>query len=333
MADNGAKNGQSHKPNGKAERTNRPAQRRRRWPLVLLIVCIVGLPIAAMIKQHWPAITASYDTHILSAERAWRRTYVRTTQSPLPATPDLTKLDERLASAGHELGDAVLMRIFKQEFELEVWLRSKSGTYRHFATYPICRFSGRLGPKLKEGDRQAPEGFYTVSKGQLNPNSRWHRSFNLGFPNLHDRSHNRTGSFLMVHGGCSSIGCYAMTNDVMDEIWSLVTTALNNGQTRFQVQAYPFRMTEENLAARSDHPWADFWRDLKRGHDLFEQTRKPPAVAVCNRRYTFAESGQGGNRSSSAPRIVKDCKYAPQLADAANSDAGRDQNRTPTNHN
>ena len=83
---------------------------------------------------------------------------------------------------------------------------------RRFATYPICLWSGRLGPKLREGDRQAPEGFYTVSAEQLNPNSRWHRSFSLGFPNAFDQAHGRTGSFIMVHGGCPSIGCYAMTD-------------------------------------------------------------------------------------------------------------------------
>ena len=142
------------------------------------------------------------------------------------------------------------MRVFKREFELELWMK-RDDTFHRFAVYPICRWSGRLGPKLAEGDAQAPEGFYTVDAKALNPASRWHRSFNLGFPNAYDRSHQRTGSFLMVHGGCSSIGCYAMTDAVVDEIWRLVTAALGKGQPRFQVQVFPFRMTAENMAQRA----------------------------------------------------------------------------------
>ena len=166
----------------------------------------------------------------------------------------------------------------------------KDGRYRLFATYPICLWSGRLGPKLKEGDLQAPEGFYSVTKEQLNPNSRWHRSFNLGFPNAFDRSHERTGSFLMVHGGCLSVGCFAMTNDVVDEIWRLVTAALDAGQPAFDVQVFPFRMTERNLAMRRQDRWGEFWADLKRGYDAFENTHRPPAISVCDGRYVVAEA-------------------------------------------
>ena len=207
---------------------------------------------------------------------------------PLPGTPDLAKLDQRLAAQGLELGAPVFLRIFKLDSELELWME-KDGRYRLFATYPICLWSGRLGPKLQEGDLQAPEGFYTVGKEQLNPNSRWHRSFSLGFPNEFDRAQGRTGSFLMVHGGCASIGCYAMTNDVIDEIWRVVTTALDRGQAAFQVQVFPFRMTEANLKARSADRWSGFWVDLKRGYDSFERTHVPPSVSVCDGRYVIAD--------------------------------------------
>ena len=207
---------------------------------------------------------------------------------PLPSTPDLAKLDQRLAAQGLELGAPVFLRIFKLDSELELWME-KDGRYRLFATYPICLWSGRLGPKLQEGDLQAPEGFYTVGKEQLNPNSRWHRSFSLGFPNEFDRAQGRTGSFLMVHGGCASIGCYAMTNDVIDEIWRVVTTALDRGQAAFQVQVFPFRMTEANLKARSADRWSGFWADLKRGYDSFERTHVPPSVSVCDGRYVIAD--------------------------------------------
>jgi murein L,D-transpeptidase YafK len=210
----------------------------------------------------------------------------------LPGTPNLARLDERLAAKGAKLGVPIFTRIFKLESELELWVE-KGGRYELFATYPICLWSGRLGPKLREGDKQAPEGFYTVDTDALNPNSRWHRSFNLGFPNAFDQAHGRTGSFLMVHGGCTSVGCYAMTDAVVDEIWRMVTSALDGGQERFAVQVFPFRMTERNLAVRRGDRWAGFWAELKRGYDLFEKDRVPPVVSVCKGRYAFA-SGTAG---------------------------------------
>jgi murein L,D-transpeptidase YafK len=209
----------------------------------------------------------------------------------LPGTPDLARFEERLVDKELELGAPVFIRIFKLESELEVWLE-KNGRYQHFATYPICLWSGRLGPKLQEGDRQAPEGFYSVGKELLNPNSKWHRSFSLGFPNAFDRAHDRTGSFIMVHGGCQSIGCFAMTDPVVDEIWRLVTAALDKGQPRFDVQVFPFRMTDKNLKARSGDQWSQFWSDLQRGYDAFERSKIPPQVHVCDGRYVVTEGGE-----------------------------------------
>ena len=206
---------------------------------------------------------------------------------PLPGTPDLARLDERLAAQGVSLGAPVFLRIFKLESEIELWV-VKEGRFVRFATYPICLWSGRLGPKLKEGDRQAPEGFYTVAAEQLNPNSRMHLSFSLGFPNVFDQAHGRSGSFLMVHGGCASIGCYAVTDPIIDEIWAFVTAALDKGEGRIPVHVFPFRMTERNVRARRGYPWEAFWADLKQGYDLFEQSRIPPVISVCNGRYVFA---------------------------------------------
>lgn len=211
---------------------------------------------------------------------------------PLRGTPDLARFEARLLAKGVKEGAPVFIRIFKQESELELWLHNGK-RFVLFAKYPTCYWSGSLGPKLQEGDGQSPEGFYTVSKAQLNPNSRWHRSFNLGFPNKFDSSHGRTGSYLMVHGGCASIGCYAMTDPVVDEIWRLVTAALDNGQERFSVHAFPFRMTRKNMDWYSDKRWNAYWRDLKMGHDLFEKTRVPPRISVCNRRYV-AQTGKQG---------------------------------------
>jgi murein L,D-transpeptidase YafK len=215
---------------------------------------------------------------------------------PLPGTPDLARLDARLAAHGVRLGVAVVLRIFKLDSELELWVE-KNGRFVRFATYPICLWSGRLGPKLKEGDKQAPEGFYTVALEQLNPNSRWHRAFNLGYPNAFDQAQGRYGSFLMVHGGCSSIGCYAMTDRVVDELWQFVTAALEQGQLRVPVHVFPFRMTAHNLALRKGGRWGNFWADLKKGNDLFEATRVPPVVSVCKGRYVF-EPGTSGTIGS-----------------------------------
>jgi murein L,D-transpeptidase YafK len=179
----------------------------------------------------------------------------------------------------------------------------RDGRFERFATYPICMYSGWLGPKLKQGDKQAPEGFYTVDSTQLNPNSKYHRSFNLGFPNAFDQSHGRTGSLLMVHGDCRSIGCYAMTDAVIDEIWTLITSALNGGQQRFQVQVFPFRMTDTNVARHANFRDAGFWGQLKAGYDLFEREHLPPTVNVCGGKYVF--SAGNPNADGSAPILSK----------------------------
>jgi murein L,D-transpeptidase YafK len=250
---------------------------RRAWLALFAATACAVLVLLAM------AIGLDRDRLRIEAERLWRRAYAKA-GAPLPGTPDLDRLDERLKAHGLELGAPVFIRIFKLEFELELWMK-RGERFERFAVYPICRWSGSLGPKLAEGDWQAPEGFYTVDAKALNPNSRWHRSFNLGYPNALDRAHGRTGSYLMVHGGCSSIGCYAMTDPVIDEVWRLVTAALKKGQPRFHVHVFPFRMSDERLAERGNAPWATFWSDLKPGFDAFEATGLPPKVSVCQGRY------------------------------------------------
>ena len=200
-------------------------------------------------------------------------------------------LEESLVELSAKVGDPVFIRIFKEESLLEVWIRT--GTeYQHLKDYAICAYSGYLGPKLKEGDRQSPEGFYKVKKYQLNPNSKFHLSFNLGYPNKYDRAHERTGSFLMVHGNCVSDGCYAMTDDKIEEIYTLVEGALQKGQKYVQVHAYPFRMTEENMALFSDNEWYDFWVNLKEGYDYFEAEKLPPLVKVENKQYSIHEGNE-----------------------------------------
>jgi murein L,D-transpeptidase YafK len=181
----------------------------------------------------------------------------------------------------------ILVRIFKEESELEVWKQDAEGKFALLKTYPICRWSGELGPKMKMGDRQAPEGYYTITPGQMNPNSNYYLAFNLGFPNAFDRANDYTGDFLMVHGDCSSAGCYAMTDEQIQEIYALGRDSFLGGQKSFQVQAYPFRMTSLNMAKHRNNPAFSFWKMIKEGSDHFEVTRAEPHVDVCDKRYVF----------------------------------------------
>ncbi|MFD0915063.1 L,D-transpeptidase family protein [Pseudahrensia aquimaris] len=207
---------------------------------------------------------------------------------PLP-----TKLKAKMSAYGMKASSPIMIRIFKDENVLEVWKQKDTGRYALLSEYEICKWSGKFGPKFKEGDKQAPEGFYTVAKHQLNPKSQYHLSFNMGFPNAYDRAHGRTGSHLMVHGACSSAGCYSMTDDRVEEIYALAREALRGGQKAFQIQAFPFRMTPENMHKHRDHKHAEFWNMLKEGYDHFEITRTPPKVDVCGKRYRFNTVGSG----------------------------------------
>jgi murein L,D-transpeptidase YafK len=231
------------------------------------------------------------DDALIDYERS-QRFFRAESGLPLPGQPDLARFSERLAARQLKKGAPILIRIFKREFELEVWMQ-RDGAFHLFTAYPICLWSGTLGPKLREGDGQSPEGFYTVDASALNPNSRFYRSFNLGYPNAFDRAKGRTGSLIMVHGNCRSIGCFAMTDAQIAEIWQLVTAALASGQKRFQVQVYPFRMTDAALAEHGNDPNADFWRNLKTGNDLFEKNGLPPRVSVCGGRYRFETDRPG----------------------------------------
>jgi murein L,D-transpeptidase YafK len=187
----------------------------------------------------------------------------------------------------------ILIRIFKEESELELWKADKSKQFVLLRTYAICRWSGELGPKIQEGDRQAPEGFYSITPSQMNPNSNYHLAINTGYPNVHDRANGRSGSALMIHGDCASVGCYAMTDEQIAEIYSLAREAFLGGQRSFQVQAYPFRMTPLNMARHRNSPHLAFWKVLKQGHDHFEVTRKEPKVAVCDKHYVFDARSSG----------------------------------------
>lgn len=203
-------------------------------------------------------------------------------EAPIPAST-IAQMRERNTSSA----EPILIRIYKKEAELEVWKRSSSGRYIRLKTFPICRWSGQLGPKRKEGDRQTPEGFYAITPSQMNPRSKHYLSFDTGFPNAYDRAHGATGSALMVHGTCSSAGCYAMTDAGISEIYALMREAFRGGQKAVQLQAYPFRMTAENLVRHRLDPNIAFWRQLKEGSDRFEATGEEIAAGVAAGRYSF----------------------------------------------
>ncbi|SFK23630.1 L,D-transpeptidase family protein [Methylocapsa palsarum] len=200
----------------------------------------------------------------------------------------------------------VLIRSYKKEAEMEVWKLSRNGWYVLLKTFPICRWSGQLGPKISQGDRQTPEGFYSVGPKQMNPNSHYYLSFDTGYPNAYDRAHGGSGSYLMVHGTCSSAGCYAMTDRGVGEIYAIVRDALRGGQAAFQFQAFPFRMSAQNIARRRSDPNIEFWHQLKEGSDRFEATGEEASVAVAAGRYVFGPSKDPAREALAKARLVRE---------------------------
>jgi len=206
---------------------------------------------------------------------------------PKAQRPVSDSIKRRMTDLDMPSTSPIMIRIFKEESTLEVWKEKRNGRFALLETFEICKWSGKLGPKFKEGDRQAPEGFYEITPGLMNPNSSYHLAFNLGYPNQYDQSYGRTGSNLMVHGACSSRGCYAMTDAQVQDIYALARDSFKGGQRSFQVQAFPFRMTPENMAKHYASEHMDFWRMLKVGYDHFELTKVPPKISVCEKKYVF----------------------------------------------
>jgi murein L,D-transpeptidase YafK len=246
----------------------------------------LALSLAAVLMGAMLAFTASQPT--------WQGTLRR------------RELNVRLDESGFVTGSPIFIRIFKEESQLEVWM-GNGDRYRLFATYPICFWSGKLGPKEREGDRQAPEGFYTVRAGQLRQLGRHPHAFNIGFPNAVDRSLGRTGSYILVHGGCRSIGCFAMTDRAMDEIYELADRALGHGQDAIQVQIFPFRMQEASMVAHAQSKWLEFWQNLKQSYDAFEEAHVPPTISACAGKYVVTSRQMlGADRDPGATPQVCD---------------------------
>jgi murein L,D-transpeptidase YafK len=211
----------------------------------------------------------------------------------------------------------VMIRIFKEEGTLEIWKAKRDNRFDKIAEYSICAWSGKLGPKVKEGDRQAPEGFYNLTPGHLNPNSSYYLAINTGFPNRYDQANGRGGSNLMIHGACSSSGCYSMTDAQILEIYAFARDAFKGGQKTIQLEAFPFHMTAENMARHRQSQHIEFWKMLKVGYDHFELTKRPPEVNVCEKKYVFNQQATGGtfNAAASCPQM----STPPALASAVTS--------------
>jgi murein L,D-transpeptidase YafK len=237
------------------------------------------------------------------------------------------KLVAEMTEKDMDLQSPMLVRVFKQEAELEVWKQNRSGQFALLKTYPICRWSGDLGPKVKEGDRQAPEGFYAITPAQMNPRSSYYLSFNTGFPNAFDKSLGRTGSQLMVHGDCSSRGCFAMTDEQIAEIYSLGRESFFGGQRSFQFAAFPFKMTPVNMAKHRNNPNMPFWKMIKQGYDHFEVTRQEPKVEFCENKYVFDPAAPAG---STKPLVFNASAKCPvyqipsEIADAVSAKQAQD---------
>lgn len=257
-----------------------------------------------------PAAAVSIELKDAAPDRIERQRAAAEGRLKLPDAPDVSRLPQRLAEKGLKIGDPVFIRIFKAQSELEIWME-KDGTYVLFDTYPICHWSGTLGPKLRQGDKQAPEGFYTVSSRQLHRFGRWPGSLDLGFPNAFDKLQSRSGSYILVHGGCSSAGCFAMTNGLIGEIYKLAAASLEKGPRHVPVHVFPFRMTQENLDKYQDSPWREFWLNLKEGHDAFERTGRPPRVSVCSGRYQVHDQAAAAEIAKSTPLGV--CRETASL--------------------
>jgi murein L,D-transpeptidase YafK len=230
---------------------------------------------------------------------------------------EMTKLDTAPSSP-------TLIRTYKKEAELEIWKMKSNGEYALLKTYPMCRWSGQLGPKKREGDMQVPEGFYTIAPWQMNPNSHYYLAFNVGYPNSYDRAYGRTGGNVMVHGVCSSAGCFSMTDEQVADIYAIARDSFRGGQREIQLQSYPFRMTAENMAKFRLDPNIDFWKQLKNGSDYFEVTKTEPSVIVCGKRYVFGATASGEvSATAPCPALERDQDVEALVAEKAEKDQAK----------
>ena len=263
----------------------------------LLAVALLGTALAA----------CQDNSQFANSGRAWR-----------PVSSEMQALFKEKGTDAHQ---PMLIRTYKKEAEFEIWKMRTDGKYVHVKTFPMCRWSGQLGPKVREGDRQVPEGFYTITPGQMNPNSAYYLSFNVGYPNALDRALGHTGGSIMVHGVCSSAGCFSMTDEQIADIYAVARESFGGGQRAIQMESFPFHMTAENLAKHRLDPNIAFWKNLKEGSDHFEVTKTEPTIGVCGRKYVFnATTSSSMDPLGPCPALKQDPEVKDQVAEKERDD-------------
>ena len=213
-------------------------------------------------------------------------------------------LTEQFAAKGLKLGSPIFLRVYKKTSKMELWV-AQGPRYALFKTYRICRWSGGLGPKMYEGDRQSPEGLYHITAEDLIVNARWHRAMNINYPNRFDVVNGRGGSGILIHGKCGSVGCFAIEDANVEEVYTAVDAALRAGQASVPVLALPFSFAQHAPAVEDTLRLNEFWADLRRADLLFNRDHIPPSAWVCDGRYFFSD-----RRGDSHRHVVHlpDCK-------------------------
>lgn len=186
----------------------------------------------------------------------------------------------------------LFIRAFKKEKSLEVWVREPADAeFLLLKKIPVCGASGQLGPKRKEGDKQVPEGFYHIDR--FNPKSRFYLSLGLNYPNASDRvlaDQKHPGSDVFIHGKCKSIGCLAIKDEPIKELYLIAEQAEKFGHSKIQVHIFPTRLTMQNMSKLAEERpgLEEFWRNLRPGYEFFEKTKRLPRINVsASGRYEF----------------------------------------------
>lgn len=252
-----------------------------------------------------------------------------------PVLSNHLPLKAALAQAGLTLGSPIYLRVFKSNGKegifstlasvprggtevwipnlkrawVELWMQGQDRHYQLFKHYPVCTYTGDLGPKRTEADKQTPEGFYAIESRGMNPHSAYYRSMDIGYPNAYDRMQGATGSHIKIHGMCISGGCFTMgephseDHRQIEELYTVVRAAHANGQAQVPVHIFPFPMTADNMALYAHAPWIRFWSQLKPAYDLFARDRVPPEVQVINGEYVILPgSSARGSACGACPR-------------------------------
>lgn len=193
------------------------------------------------------------------------------------------------AFASHNMSfppEMLFLRAFKQEKVLEVWA-AESGPYQLIKTYEICMIPGKLGPKIRQGDKQVPEGIYFIDT--LNPNSDFHLSMRVNYPNeadlIRSAAEKDPGGDIYIHGDCYSVGCLPMQDEPIEEIFWLVTMQQHRyPEQAIPVHIFPFRFSDSNwsLHAKTEFKWQEFWQDLEKIDAYFESNRFPAKTSVAS---------------------------------------------------